>query len=85
MSDQARVPVRHRVCGEVIGFYLRDQPRPNDSLHSEDYERIDGSKPVHGEAFRETCLHCLAPIYGTPEMERCFNEVQSYGESRDRI
>lgn len=74
MSD-AKTPVRHRMCGQIMGYYLSDRPANPDILRAADYERLDGSKPAYGEKFREYCPHCEDLVIQISEVRRCFEEA----------
>ena len=68
------VPVKHRKCGGVTGWYLLDKPRVPDRALSKDYMRLDGTQPKKGESFSEVCACCGERIEGTPDLDRCFDE-----------
>jgi hypothetical protein len=71
------VPIKHTECGGVMAWYLRDEPRDLDMLLSKDYMRLDGTKPSHGDLFREKCPCCGKFVERFRDMIRCFEDKGS--------
>lgn len=68
------VPIKHRICGNQVAWYLRDEPRFDDRLMAEDYMRMDGTQPQNGDIFSEHCAHCGVTITRINDIVRDFND-----------
>jgi len=48
--------VFHKECGKQVGWFLKDCLP--DKMRASDYMRMDGTQPINGEIFNETCQFC---------------------------
>lgn len=68
------VPIRHKACGEIVGWYMRDEPRSPDVMMAADVKFLDGSSPKSGDFFNMSCPRCGVAIMSSHMIERCFGE-----------
>lgn len=68
------VPIRHKACGEIVGWYMRDEPRSPDVMMAADVKLLDGSSPKSGDVFNMACPRCGVAILSPSMIERRFDE-----------
>jgi hypothetical protein len=70
-----KVPVRHKGCGGLLGFYHGEIGEDMSAFISETFTFVDGNHPKMNDEVKLPCPDCDAIIQYVWQMDRCFEEV----------